>query len=189
MNAEPPDSRPRWNAGKVQKGCAWALLLSLLASLCIPTHSDLNEKGGMTKAIWNARQLIAAIRIFASDRAGAFPDELDELVVAKVITGETMRYLLRSPYSAKDKPLPWIYWPGLSDGSPGDHPLLISPVLHDQRNFLVRWWNRDGVQGLPTSPKRIVGTVDSAVTFMDEKDFQDVMSRQKLVLPSPEPRR
>lgn len=188
MNAEPPNSKPRWYARKVPNGCAWTLLLSLLVSLFIPTGSShLNEKSGTTKAISNARQLITAIRIFASDNAGAFPDELDELVAAGVIGEETLMRLLRSPYSAKDKPFHWIYWPGLSDGSSAGHSLLISPVLHDQRNILARWWNRDGVQGLPSRPKRIVGTVDSTVTLMDEKDFQDMLNRQRLVLPVPEP--
>ena len=48
-------------------------IIAILASLAVPTFSKIQEKGNQTKGISNCRQIITAMRIFASDNNGNFP--------------------------------------------------------------------------------------------------------------------
>jgi prepilin-type N-terminal cleavage/methylation domain-containing protein len=48
-------------------------IIAILASLAVPTFSKIQEKGNQTKGISNCRQIITAMRIFASDNNGNYP--------------------------------------------------------------------------------------------------------------------
>lgn len=49
-------------------------IIAILASLAVPTFSKIQERGNITKAISNCRQVITALRIYSSDHDGNYPD-------------------------------------------------------------------------------------------------------------------
>ena len=48
-------------------------IIAILASLAVPTFAKIQEKGNQTKGISNCRQIITAMRIFASENSGNYP--------------------------------------------------------------------------------------------------------------------
>lgn len=50
-------------------------IIAILASLAVPTFSRIQEKGNITKAISNCRQIITAQRLYASDNNGNYSDQ------------------------------------------------------------------------------------------------------------------
>jgi prepilin-type N-terminal cleavage/methylation domain-containing protein len=49
-------------------------IIAILASLAVPTFGRIQERGNITKGISNARQIITALRIYAADHGGNYPD-------------------------------------------------------------------------------------------------------------------
>ncbi|RBP45407.1 prepilin-type N-terminal cleavage/methylation domain-containing protein [Roseimicrobium gellanilyticum] len=49
-------------------------IIAILASLAVPTFGRIQEKGNITKAISNCRQIITAMRIYSSDHGGNYMD-------------------------------------------------------------------------------------------------------------------
>jgi prepilin-type N-terminal cleavage/methylation domain-containing protein len=49
-------------------------IIAILAGLALPTFTKIQEKGNMTKAISNCRQIITVLRIYSSDNGGNYPD-------------------------------------------------------------------------------------------------------------------
>jgi len=49
-------------------------IIAILAGLALPTFTKIQEKGNMTKAISNCRQIITVLRIYSSDNNGNYPD-------------------------------------------------------------------------------------------------------------------
>src|SRR5690606_21782662 len=49
-------------------------IIAILASLAVPTFGRIQERGNITKGISNCRQIITALRIYASDNGGNYPD-------------------------------------------------------------------------------------------------------------------
>lgn len=49
-------------------------IIAILASLAVPTFGRIQERGNITKGISNARQVITALRIYAADNNGNYPD-------------------------------------------------------------------------------------------------------------------
>jgi prepilin-type N-terminal cleavage/methylation domain-containing protein len=49
-------------------------IIALLASLAMPVYSTVTEKGNITKGINNAKQIVLACKVYASDNDGGYPD-------------------------------------------------------------------------------------------------------------------
>lgn len=49
-------------------------IIALLASLTMPALSKFQERGNITKGISNARQIILALKLYASDHSSSYPD-------------------------------------------------------------------------------------------------------------------
>lgn len=60
--------------------------LGCLLSFCVPVVSTISEKAYITTLISNARQIVLALKIYASDHEGRYPETLEELVAEKIIT-------------------------------------------------------------------------------------------------------
>jgi hypothetical protein len=72
MNNElPPPKKPRVTWLQVLVGVT-ALLL--LASLILPAFSRVSAKGNITNGISNCRQIVMALKLYAADHGGAYPD-------------------------------------------------------------------------------------------------------------------
>lgn len=50
-------------------------IIAILASLSMAAIGKMGEKGQITKAIANCRQIIIAIRLYAADESGKYPDQ------------------------------------------------------------------------------------------------------------------
>lgn len=50
-------------------------IIAILASLSMAAIGKMGEKGQITKSIANCRQIIIAIRLFAADEGGRYPDQ------------------------------------------------------------------------------------------------------------------
>ena len=64
------DRSAQWG---MRLGCTVSFILPALM-LMVPTFSKISEKGPQTKAISNCRQIITAMRIYAADHNGNYPD-------------------------------------------------------------------------------------------------------------------
>jgi prepilin-type N-terminal cleavage/methylation domain-containing protein len=49
-------------------------IIALLASLAMPVYGTVTEKGNITKTINNAKQIFLALKVYASDNDGRYPD-------------------------------------------------------------------------------------------------------------------
>ena len=171
---------------KIPNGCAWVLLVFLvlvLLSLCFPTYSNVNIRGGVTLTISNGRQLVTAMRIYVSDNNGTYPAELGDLVTAGLLDRGRLDSLLASPLGAK--PLGWTYLPGFGADSPPDQPVLVSPVLQNKGNIVTRWLKeqRSSRPLPPAYPVRVVATADGTTTMIKEVEFQKILKAKNIALP------
>ncbi len=152
-------------------------IIAILASLSMPVFSTIQEKANITKGISNARQLILAIKVYASDNEGAYPEGSDaneafiELVKSEIITTEAV---FGCPASSVGKPdgdigtkdddfaracedneNHWEMTSGLNDSSPGNYPLV--------------WENSDTETWDPSWDRDAAGTSDKGRTWSGGK--------------------
>lgn len=93
-----------------------------------------NDIWDSTRNINNARQLITALRIYANDHSGEYPEKLDDLVKEEILDpGEPFEKLTHG-IMQKQMKIPWMVLGGLNDSAPGGLPLVVSPIpLHGSR--------------------------------------------------------
>jgi hypothetical protein len=181
-----PNKKPRLGCIEILVGLA-ALLL--LISLIVPFFGHISEPGTITKGITNCRQIITAMRIYAADHDGKYPDaaltdpqssnEAFRVLFQKNIIDNEMIFGCRmSPYVPDgDIGTPpdfkqaleagenhWALTKGLSNSDLGSIPLVFeNPVV-------ATWppkWNVDA-KGTPTRGRAwgngvIIGMNDSSV--------------------------
>jgi prepilin-type N-terminal cleavage/methylation domain-containing protein len=130
-------------------------IIALLASLAMPAFSRFQERGNITKGISNARQIVMALKLYASDHGGSYPDnaKTGENEEKAKDANEAFRVLFKeetldsevvfgcpvSPYvpdgnigsdEEKSKALEqdenhWMLTAGLSDSASGNIPLVM----------------------------------------------------------------
>ncbi|WP_063768922.1 DUF4190 domain-containing protein [Verrucomicrobium sp. BvORR034] len=100
-------------------------IVSILASLALPTFSRIQERGNITKSISNVRQLVTACKIYASDHNGKYPANLEELVTDGVLEQASYESLLRCPLSTEYPGYEYL-GAGQNDGDNPEAPLFIS---------------------------------------------------------------
>jgi hypothetical protein len=196
MNAE-PNSQQR----QTQMNClgiavatvAFLLVGAVLFSMIFSPHPFYNEKGNISKGVSNCRQIIMALKLYAADHDGKFPDAV---LVAPKSSNEVFRVLFKeevldnenifgcplSPYSpdgnvgsdaGKLQALEagenhWALTAGVGEeNNSGDIPLVYeNPVT-------ATWppkWNPD-VKGTPTRGRAwskgiVIGMNDGSVRTM-----------------------
>ncbi|MEZ0274601.1 MAG: hypothetical protein ACAH88_06830, partial [Roseimicrobium sp.] len=92
----------------------------------------------VTKSISNCRQIVMALKLYASDHQGAYPLTLSELVSKDVLSHEDFERFNKA-ILVDGLPLPWVYLPGLNDASPGDLPVVVSPAPVSRSGYVVGW--------------------------------------------------
>lgn len=171
-----------------------AALLPILGMLLLAATSSCScESGQITKSIANCRQIIIAIRIYAEDHDGAYPDAIvpfatdsntvfRQLIIEGALEEEKIFGAGASRYtpdgdigSAPDYARAlqpgenhWAMTKGLSDGAPGGIPLVYENPVQ------ATWpptWNASmagrSVKGRSLSGgKVIIGTNDTSVELM-----------------------
>ena len=165
-----PDSPGQWRVAWTLKITAMVLLLfatSIAATgLVHQTGWLLNEKylvedgsrSPLTRELSNLKQVALAIRMFAEDHDGKYPDNLDELFPNYL----TWRMLLYTrPYHG-EPPEPIIYYSGYNDHSPVDSIMLASPHPF----------------GESSEARRVIVRVDSSGIVVKESEFQSLIQKQ-----------
>lgn len=49
-------------------------IIAILASLAVPTYNTIQDKSNQVRATSNCRQIISALKLYAGDNSGAYPD-------------------------------------------------------------------------------------------------------------------
>ncbi len=180
-------------------GCAIAaicvvplfFILAILAGIAVPAFNQVSEKSRMMQASTSARMMIIALKNYAGDHDGKYPDadKTDQpqtsndafrlLVKAGLIEDETVVNIPNSPFHADGNigkapdfkqafaalENPWCMTKGLTDSSSGDAPLLFEAAPE------AGWpplWNADAA-GQPVigrtwkGGKIIIGRNDGSV--------------------------
>jgi hypothetical protein len=146
--------RPVKGKGAARTGLALGYLMTfvvpVVAGLAIPTFSKIAEKGKMTKAISNCRQIITSLRLYSPDSTGSYPDTVhpdvrtaNEAFHYLFVEGQADNEMIfgapLSPYQPDGKigdppdfrealkpgENHWAMTRGLSDSAPGTYPLIF----------------------------------------------------------------
>ena len=169
-------------------------IIAILASLSMAAIGRMGEKGQITKAIANCRQIIIAIRLYAADEGGRYPDQdssnpastsnvafrnlikagalEDEKIfgcgVSKFVPDGNIGSAPEYEEAVKSGECHWMMTAELNDSSPGGLPLVYENAVSTGSDPS---WNADAagrsVRGRTWSGgKIIIGTNDSSVEAM-----------------------
>lgn len=123
------------------------VVVSILASLAVPTFTRIQERGEMTKVVSEGKQLITACKLYAADNNGIMPDNLEQLVTAGILEGPQQLEELLTDNTGQ---LSFEYvGAGKTDADAGDTVILEGLIQY-------------------SGNKRIVGYLDSSVTVVTE---------------------
>jgi hypothetical protein len=116
-----------------------------------------DDRSDATLNISNARQMVTALRIYASDHDGRYPDRLEDLVAVEVVDRAFLEKegSMILPGGMK---MPWRVLAGVEDRDPGNLPVVVSPASWDGRRHLI-------------------GFNDSMITFVSTKEYEEAMGR------------
>ena len=166
-------------------------IIAILASLSMGAIGKMQEKGQITKAINNCRQIILSIKLYSSDEGGRYPDQdatnpgstaniaFRNLFIAGATQDEKFFGCGASPYlpdgnvgtapdyseAVKAGENHWMMTGGLSDSAPGGIPLVYENAVSGGSDPA---WNADAAgqskKGRTWSGgKVVVGTNDGSV--------------------------
>lgn len=169
-------------------------IIAILASLSVAAIGKMQEKGQITKSIANCRQIILAIRLYAADEGGRYPDQ--DNTSPATTSNVAFRNMIKSG-SLEDEKIfgcgvskynpdgnvgtapqydeavkggenHWMMTADLNDSAPGGMPLVYENAVSTGTDPT---WNADAVgravKGRTWSGgKIIVGTNDTSVEAM-----------------------
>ena len=106
--------------------------IAVLAGMALPVFGEVKDRGDLTKALSNAKQIGIACRIYATDNDGKFPPKLEDLVPDYLPDDSILA--CQYPYPAK--PTAYEYF----GGSEKDDPkkiLISSPAVEGKGRVFV----------------------------------------------------
>jgi Domain of unknown function (DUF4190) len=123
--------------GGLVTGYLTALLLvvstiAFLAGMALPVFSEVKERGNLTKALSNAKQIGIACKIYAVDNDGKFPAKLEELIPDYLPDAS----ILACQYPDPAKPVAYDYFGGTEKDDP-KKILLASPAVEGKGRVIV----------------------------------------------------
>jgi prepilin-type N-terminal cleavage/methylation domain-containing protein len=166
-------------------------IIAILASLAVPTFNVIQDKANQMKGTSNARQIIMAMKAYAADNSGAYPDSdpiqpqtandaFRMLLVADILQDERVFGCPASPYQPDNNvgqppqyaealmagENHWMLTQGQTDSSSAIMPLVFENAL------TIGWppnWNADIAGQLQRGRtwrggKIIIGLNDNSVT-------------------------
>lgn len=148
-HAAPPKQSATW-FGCLVKGFIGLLFVSLLAALGTPMMGVVGDNANQMKASNNCRQIIMAMKLYASDHNGQYPtgatanDAFRRLIQEELLPDERIfgspasRYMpdgnigFQPEYSSALMPgeLHWMLVDGMDEKSPGNHALVFENSLN-----------------------------------------------------------
>ncbi len=130
--------------------------ISILAGIALPAFTKIKERGHDARVINDLKQLVIALKFYAADHDGKYPDQLSELVKDGVLDDETLLEY-KNPETKQGQP--WLYNKTLTDSSPGTSAVLAAPIK-----------SKDG--------KRVVAFNDGSVRLVTEAEFISAWGEQ-----------
>jgi hypothetical protein len=126
--------------------------------LAVPRIGCGPEPGFIVSNINHARQLIMALKIFASEHGSAYPSNLGELVKTDCVERDHLEHINQYKVSVGAKPMEWVVTLDIKDSDPYNLPVVVSPIPMQ-------------------SGKCILGLNDSSVRVASKKEVEDAMER------------
>ena len=106
--------------------------IAMLAGMALPVFGEVKDRGNLTKALSNAKQIGTACKIYATDNDGKFPPKLEDLV-PDYLPDAT---ILACRYPDPAKPTAYEYF----GGSEKDDPkkiLISSPAVEGKGRVFI----------------------------------------------------
>ena len=106
--------------------------IPILAGIALPVFGEVKERGNLTKALSNAKQIGTACKIYAIDNDGKFPAKLDQLI-PDYLSDAT---ILACQYPDPAKPVAYEYFGGTDKDDP-KKVLVASPAVEGKGRVFV----------------------------------------------------
>lgn len=112
-------------------------LVAVAAAIAIPSFSRVSMQANHMKAVSNAKQIVIAMKMYASDNDGNYPPTLEALIEEGILT-EHDRRLFQFPPTMDVPGQEWEYrGAGHSDSDPGNLIVLTSRMPDRTGNKIV----------------------------------------------------
>ncbi|WP_038160769.1 hypothetical protein [Verrucomicrobium sp. BvORR106] len=152
----------RWKLPQSARAFAMALLLlgggaaaiqAARTAVLLTTQDNILTSGRdyVSKSISNGRQLVTAMRIYASEHDGNYPDQVEELIAADILEPGSL-VNLNWVYLSGEVPAPWIFLRGLRNDAPGNLPMFVSPHPVTRNKYIIAY--NDSSVSLQTATER-----------------------------------
>ena len=119
-------------AGLVTGYLMMVLAVPLLAGISLPVFSEVKDRGNLTKALSNAKQIGTACKIYATDNDGKFPAKLEDLVPDYLPDAS----ILACQYPYPSKPSAYEYFGG-SEKDDAKKILIASPAVEGKGRVFI----------------------------------------------------
>ena len=106
--------------------------IPLLAGMALPVFGEVKDRGNLTKALSNAKQIGTGCKIYATDNDGKFPPKLEDLVPDYLPDAS----ILACPYPDPKNPVAYEYFGG-SEKDDAKKILLASPVREGKGRVII----------------------------------------------------
>ena len=106
--------------------------IPLLAGMALPVFGEVKDRGNLTKALSNAKQIGTACKIYAIDNDGKFPAKLDELIPDYLPDAS----ILACGYPDPKNPVAFEYFGGTEKDDP-EKILISSPAVEGKGRVFV----------------------------------------------------
>ena len=119
-------------------------ILALLASLAMPVFTTVTEKGNITKAINNNRQIIMALKIYAADNNGKYPDAA---IPGASNSNEVFHLLIKNGYLNDERMFGSPASPFKPDGNIGTAPNFDEALKPGENHWAMTRGMDDAANG------------------------------------------
>ncbi len=103
-----------------------SFFVAIMASVSIPAYVGVQERGQAVKDMADIRIISVAIQVYASENEGRYPDSLDQLVPDYLDDASH----LNAGSGREEGPVQFLYRSALTESSPADEPILLSPIKY-----------------------------------------------------------
>lgn len=109
--------------------------IAILASLAVPAYNSVQRQGNQMKLVVNAKQILLATKMYASDHNGSLPPDIETLFTEGLIND---RRILDFPGNTNTEGQGWDYrGAGLTDTASGRTLILVTKKAVGGKDFIV----------------------------------------------------
>lgn len=109
--------------------------IAMLAALAVPAYNSVQMKGNQMKLVSNARQIVLATKMYASQHNSNLPPDIETLFTEGLLDD---RRVLDFPGTTNTPGQGWDYrGAGLNDADPGSKIILVTKKTVGRKEFVV----------------------------------------------------